>query len=191
MKCLIDLASRMEFSKLFDSPTKKWNKESLTLLVPRKFLEVTFICSSSFIIMKYRSEILQRKILYQVSIDNEFLKIHLLIELKIVSMIAPLQRRAFATLIASNSRSEKYSENTQVSKKETDNWHSAGRLRNRKGSTKWLLCKLPENFQGNIHGNIFFLILLRKTLHQECFLCSFLKYFRKPKNGFFWNYPGR
>ena len=82
--------------------------------------------------MKYRSEILQRKILYQVSIDNEFLKIHLLIELKIVSMRAPLQRRAFATLIASNSRSEKYSENTQVSKKETDNWHSAGRLRNRK-----------------------------------------------------------
>ena len=33
LKCLIDLALRMEFSKLFDSPTQKGNKEYLKLTV--------------------------------------------------------------------------------------------------------------------------------------------------------------
>ena len=34
LKCLIDLALRMEFSKLFDSLTQEGNKEYLKLIFP-------------------------------------------------------------------------------------------------------------------------------------------------------------
>ena len=81
-------------------------------------------------------------------------------------------------------RSEKYSENTEVPKKEMNNCHSARRLwRIRKTaywkcSTKWLFWKIRENFQENIRGSIFSLILLRKALHQGCFLTNVLKHLR-------------
>ena len=64
---------------------------------------------------------------------------------------------------------KKQSENTQASKKEIDNCHSARRhsgIRNRKCSAKWLFLKFRENFQDNIRGNIFFLILPTKPLQE-------------------------
>ena len=89
------------------------------------------------------------------------------------------------------------SENTEVSQKEIDNCHSARRLSrigkpaNQKCCTKWSFWKIRENFQENIRGSILFLILLTKILHHGCFLWNFLKYFRTPQYGCFWNYPGK
>ena len=39
-----------------------------------------------------------------------------------------------------------------------------------------VILKNREIFQENIRGNIFFLILVMKTLHQRCFLYNFPKY---------------
>ena len=38
-----------------------------------------------------------------------------------------------------------------------------------------VVLKIQKNFQESIRSNIFFLILLTKTLHQGYFLCNFLK----------------
>ena len=64
------------------------------------------------------SKILQKKTLYQVSFDSDFLGIYCLIESKVLSITAPHQ----TSLIAGNSRVtqtevRKYSENTSVQKK--------------------------------------------------------------------------
>ena len=156
---------------------------------------------------------MQRKALCQVGFDHDFPKIHWLIESKVFSIIAPHQTKKyffsvkaknklvlqrFSRQFMSNSDlGEKYSENTSVFKREIRSCHSARRFylirkaANRKCSTKLLFWNFRENFQENIRGSIFFLILLTKTLHQGCFLCNFRKYFRTPQRGCFWNYLGK
>ena len=146
-----------------------------------------------------------------------FLEIYWLIEWKVVLITVPHQTKKYffckvkkinapgvsaAEIFyvyskQSNSnpnQSEKYPENTEVSKKEIDDCHSVRRPHritkrfNRKCSTNWFFLKIQENFQENNRGSIFLFIFLTKILHQGCFLWDFLRYFRTPHDGCFWNY---
>ena len=95
LKCLIDFALRMEFSKLFDSLTQKGN-----LLFCKKIPLSCFYLQLEFDNYKHNcqplvlSQILQRKTLYQVSFDLNFLEIYWLIESKVFSVIATNQVEA-------------------------------------------------------------------------------------------------
>ena len=77
LKCLIDFALRMEFSKLFDSLTQKGN-----LLFCKKIPLSCFYLQLEFDNYEHNcqpqvlSQILRRKALYQVSFDHDFLEIY-------------------------------------------------------------------------------------------------------------------
>ena len=82
LKCLIDLVLRRKFSKQFDSLTQKGNKEYLKLTVLKKiplncfYLQLEFDNYEHNCQHQVLSEILQRKTLYQVSFDHDFLEIY-------------------------------------------------------------------------------------------------------------------
>ena len=76
LKCLIDLALRVVFSKPFDSLTQNGKRE--------------YTCQPQVL-----SEIMQRKTLHQVSFHPDFLEIHSLIEFKVFSIIAPRQTKKY------------------------------------------------------------------------------------------------
>ena len=135
---------------LFDSLTQKRNKYYMKRSVCRKIPLSCFYLQLEFDNYEHNCqsqvlEILQRKTLYRVSFDQDFLEIYWLIGSKVVSKIAPHQtkkyffqwrslcHRGFSTLIATNSRvtltkEKKTQKPRKCPKKEIDNCHSARRL---------------------------------------------------------------
>ena len=116
------------------------------------------------------SEILQRKTFYQVTFDHDFPEIYWLIELKAVVIIALLKTRKYffsedkkqtrleslpqkffyvksKQLKTNSDRSEKYSENKHVSKKDIDNCHSPRRLQQREEAVSVLQNGYSEKFK--------------------------------------------